>query len=289
MLSSICRLPSPGLSATVKQRIGDPGGSMTAVQDSVATAAMEVAPSEPQMLPPARRAPWKLLAWAVLWVALASLGSFAVSLAFGLVLYFTNDGYVLEALQEPDIGGVHLVLSTLTLMLLLSWFGLRNARRAGGDLREGLGWLPIRNRRQVAVITGALLAYGLVLPFLDINPYPELAQNIRAVNPLLLVPAALLVAVFGPVAEELFFRGWLWTALRKYRSAPWTMLATGLLWYAIHYSHGLLYMALLLPPIIMITLVRQIGGSLRASILVHIIYNTYCVACWLVMALVLRA
>lgn len=262
---------------------------MTAIQDGVAAASTDAALPEPRILPPTRLGAWKLLAWALLWVALASLGSFVVSLAFGLVLYFTEDGYVLEALQEPDIGGTNLILSTLASMLLLSWFGLRNVRRAGGgDLREGLSWLPIRNGRQVAVLTGALLAYGLTLPFLDINPYPELTEYMRAVNPLLLVPAALLVAVIGPTAEELFFRGWLWTALRKYWSVPRTMLATGLLWYAIHFTHGLLYMAILLPAIVVITLVRQAGGSVRASILVHVIYNSYCVVCWLVMAFVLQ-
>ncbi|MBS4048555.1 MAG: CPBP family intramembrane metalloprotease [Alphaproteobacteria bacterium] len=262
---------------------------MAAIQEGAAAAATEAALPEPQVVPRARRAAWKLLAWALLWVVLASLGSFIVSLAFGLVLYFTEDGYVLEALQEPDIGGTNIILSTLILMLLLSWFGLRNARRAAdGDLREGLGWLPLRNRRQLALMTAALLVYGLVLSFLNVNPYPELTGQMRAVNPLLLVPGALLVGVIGPIAEELFFRGWLWTALRKYWSVPRTMLATGLFWYAIHFTHGLLYMAILLPAIVVITLVRQVGGSLRASILVHVIYNSYCVVCWLVMAFVLQ-
>ncbi len=187
-----------------------------------------------------------------------------------------------------DTAGYAIVSGTV-LLSLFTWFGLRNARKAsGGDLRAGLGYGPIQQPRLVALIIGLLLLYGFSIGFLDINPYPNLTRHIREMDAWLLVLAALLVGIGAPIAEEVFFRGWLWTALRKHWGVPATAIATALLWYAIHIGHGLVYMTMLVVPIIAITLVRHIGGSLRASILGHMIYNIYCVANWLVVAFVLE-
>lgn len=262
---------------------------MAAGQESLAAVA-----TEPPVSPSTGRAASKLLAWAILWCALAYLGLYLFSIGFGLVLYFTEDGYVEEALEDTNIAGTHLILSISVLMLLLACFAIRNARKAaGGDLRIGLGIHPIRRPRMVAGITAALLLYGFgltlcALAFPELNPYPDLTQYIREVNPLLLLPAALLVGIVGPVAEELFFRGWLWTALRQYWGVLATATATGVFWYMIHASHGLLYMALLLPAVVAISAVRHVGGSLRASMLTHVTYNIFCVVAWLAMAFVVK-
>lgn len=237
-----------------------------------------------------RRTPWKLIAWAVLWCFLAYLGSLIVSIGF---LFATNFlGYDLS--NDINVAATELIVSGSILFSILGWVAVSKAKKAGnGDLRLGLGFLPIQHPRMVAGILVGLLVYGFALTlcvsiFPGINPYPDLARHIREVNPVFLLPAALLTGVVAPLVEEAFFRGWLWAALRRHWGVLATATATGLLWYLLHAGHGLLYMVLLLPTIFAISAVRYVGGSLQASILVHVAYNIFCVAAWLVLAFVMK-
>jgi membrane protease YdiL (CAAX protease family) len=88
--------------------------------------------------------------------------------------------------------------------------------------------------------------------------------------------AAIHIAFLGliaPVTEELFFRGWLWSALRKTWSPARTMTWTTGLWLAMHFMDGTWRPFLLLPTGILLGLARHYGDSVRASLTLHLINN----------------
>lgn len=76
-----------------------------------------------------------------------------------------------------------------------------------------------------------------------------------------------------PLSEELFFRGWLWTGLRKHWGVLPVMLATTLPWLLIHMPDGLTRPLFLLPSAILFNLARHLCGGVRASIVVHVLNN----------------
>jgi membrane protease YdiL (CAAX protease family) len=237
---------------------------------------------EPPRPSPTRTGVWKPLAWAVFcWGA-------AYGLAFvGAVLANMFAARVLlgEELNDFDYGAYLMLNIGLIFNALLIWIGLRCGKlAAGGDMHVGIANYPIREPRKVAGLIGALLLCGLGIAMSGFNPYPDLPGYLREANPLQLFLMALVVVVAAPLGEELFFRGWLWSALRRHWGELPTALVTGGLWYLGHFGHGLLYMALLAPAIIIITAVRYISGSLRASLLAHAIYNFFCTLVWLYLA-----
>jgi membrane protease YdiL (CAAX protease family) len=83
----------------------------------------------------------------------------------------------------------------------------------------------------------------------------------------------LVFIILAPLAEELFFRGWLWTGLRKHWGVLPTGLVTAVLWLLPHLGRGIGAVVLLLFPALILTIARQVGKSVRATIFIHAIYN----------------
>ena len=81
-------------------------------------------------------------------------------------------------------------------------------------------------------------------------------------------------AILAPLAEEVFFRGWLWTGLRKRPlSALGTAMVTGGLWLGLHAAVRVDLPLGILPSAIILSLARHFGESVRASIALHAVYN----------------
>ena len=96
----------------------------------------------------------------------------------------------------------------------------RDARReCDGNWRAGLGFVAISNPMDFAVLTvtfaaGVVAWIQLLLPVLPAiadKAFPSPTSTSWITN----AGALLAVVVGAPLAEELFFRGWLWTALRR--------------------------------------------------------------------------
>lgn len=81
------------------------------------------------------------------------------------------------------------------------------------------------------------------------------------------------IVILAPAAEEMFFRGWIWTELRRSWAAPQVMLATAVPFIVLHGLEGAWNAIAVLPAAIVLTLARQVGGSVRASMLCHGLYN----------------
>jgi membrane protease YdiL (CAAX protease family) len=88
----------------------------------------------------------------------------------------------------------------------------------------------------------------------------------------------LCMVVLSPLWEELFFRGWLWTGLRRHWRPLPVMLVTALPWLVLHMADGVLRPLFLVPAAIMFSLARQYCGGVRASLTLHVLNNTTAIA-----------
>ena len=94
----------------------------------------------------------------------------------------------------------------------------------------------------------------------------------RQASPWTAAAFAVEAAVLAPLAEELFFRGWLWTALRRHwRAFPTALLTCGF-WLLVHLERGLLLPLFLLPTAVILGFARHFCG-IRASVILHALYN----------------
>jgi membrane protease YdiL (CAAX protease family) len=88
---------------------------------------------------------------------------------------------------------------------------------------------------------------------------------------------AVFAVTFGPFMEELFFRGFLYPVLARHMGISWAVILTALPFALMHmFQYGYAWGVVLLIFImgIVVTLVRAVTGSVAASFLVHVGYNT---------------
>lgn len=83
------------------------------------------------------------------------------------------------------------------------------------------------------------------------------------------------VVIMAPIAEELFFRGWIFTSLRKSFRASTAVIVTALLFAMAHTDGGLIYPLAVFIPGLAMTFIRQWTGTIRASIGAHALYNAW--------------
>jgi membrane protease YdiL (CAAX protease family) len=82
------------------------------------------------------------------------------------------------------------------------------------------------------------------------------------------------VVIGAAVSEELFFRGWLWVGLSRWWSVSAVAPVTGCLWLLAHVSDGGWRRVLaLVPAMVLISVARAVGGSVWASMAVHMANN----------------
>jgi membrane protease YdiL (CAAX protease family) len=177
--------------------------------------------------------------------------------------------------------------SAIVLQAVLLWGAVRGARvAANGDLARGLAYRPVRRRGLIAlfavlVLTWDAAAVSALGWFVSRGGQaPKLPSAISTMPPGFALAAIHIVflAVLAPVVEELFFRGWLWSALRKTWSPGLTMTWTTGLWLGMHFMDGSLRPLILLPTGILLALARQYGDSVRASMVLHLMNNGMVVA-----------
>lgn len=169
---------------------------------------------------------------------------------------------------------------------LQQWFmmlgAVRRAWRVGdGDLRAGLGWRPVRRWRVLGILLGCVVlavvaqaALAAVLPEAEAFLRQAEAWQDAMLEGRSAIWSLWVVAIGAPVAEELFFRGWLWEGLRPRWGAWGTGIATGLLFLLIHWAGGeWRLLPALVPMAIMLSVAREVCGSVRASIVVHAFNN----------------
>ena len=225
-----------------------------------------------------RRGTVFLLLGMLAWVAAAVAGTMAV---WGLLVALRRSG----AVAEPS-GLVYTLLGGYGFHGTLLLGGLWQGRRLGrGDWRAGIGANQIRRKACIAffcvVMVGWLmvvLALTAAIPALHDfmkSMTPEfLMSDLGEASPGVMALLLVLVVILAPVAEECFFRGWLWEASRR---RGYTIVTTACLtavpWLLLHGIESPGRILFLLPAAVIFSFARQMGGSVLASLTVHITNN----------------
>ena len=165
------------------------------------------------------------------------------------------------------IGSAAYLAASLAVVIMARW-------RAGVLWRGLLGWTSFSASRGFWLLLLAAVAYQMAAGALVRHIHPE-AKNwlILPDGPLGLAGAFVLVAILAPIAEELLFRGWLFTALRwrfGFRPALWV---TAVLFALAHWESSHLYALAILPMGLLLGFLRERTGSTQATILFHGLYN----------------
>jgi uncharacterized protein len=245
-------------------------------------------PERPEGLPPARspdERPWRaLLAVPIAIVALvAGVVAFAIAAAI-------RDAIVSAPMHHPGVAGAaaHGTPPLLTLIstfvqdvTLMAGVGIAAALALGGRLRpEALGLRrPARIAPSVALVVGGYVAFLLIsaawTSWLGITDRENVPVSLGTRDsPVALVASILVVCAVAPMAEELFFRGFLFGALRK-RGFPIAAGISGVTFGLAHVASspiGFLVPLAILGVILCVVYERT--GSLYPCIALHCLNNS---------------
>ena len=149
-------------------------------------------------------------------------------------------------------------------------FGFSARRAARGIPRSLVGYAGI-----FPWIFGLLWAIATVCQWFGIRPPVEPVQELLFFEPRAWVVGltVFLACVVGPIAEELVFRGVIFSAVRK-RTGRWiAMLVSGALFSGLH-TNAIGFVPILLLGVFLAFL-YEFTGTLLAPMAVHILHNTF--------------
>ena len=232
---------------------------------------------------------WANWRYAVMALALAllSVGVATVAGSAGAGLFDVQSGAMepgarapgdIEALSAARIGAYFLAFQlVMVLAALFSAWGLRRAGYAAPVMP--LQWPPGSLRRVVAGVAGLLalaIVAGLAIYMIDrqalaadLKPFAELA---RSRNWWVLLLAA---GIGAPLAEELLFRGMLFSGLRRSPLGfSGAALVSTLFWTSLHATYSPYGLGLLVIIGLYLCWLRERSGSLWPPIAAHAVYNS---------------
>jgi hypothetical protein len=122
----------------------------------------------------------------------------------------------------------------------------------------------------LGVFTVFLDALSRYLPMPKTTPFDQFFAHPRDAYLM-----AVFAVTFGPLMEELFFRGFLYPVLARRSGVTWAILLTALPFGLIHYLQYRSWAAVLVITLVgvVLTVVRAATKSVAASFLVHVGYN----------------
>ncbi len=149
--------------------------------------------------------------------------------------------------------------------------------RGGKDWRIPLAWNEAAgwpSRRGQIVLAVCALAYLVVAGFGIKLIYPQFQTWFFVPTTAGgLVLSFVTVVILAPLAEELIFRGWIYTSLRQSFGAWPAIAITAAVFALVHMDPTRLYPLLIFVPGLMFTIIREKNGSARASFYAHAAYN----------------
>jgi membrane protease YdiL (CAAX protease family) len=225
-----------------------------------------------------------LLLGMLAWVAVAFLGAVLAATLAGFAIGLAGARLGPGAVPaEPLL--IYVLIAACGFQVVLLLAALRQGRLAGaGDRCAGLGARSIRRQGLVAMFCLAMVIWLAVFITL-MGRFPALREYAKSVTPDLLtgmdddnvavtVLRLALIAVLAPISEELFFRGWLWEALRRRGHATTvTACLTAIPWLLLHGVDAPGRILFLIPAAVIFSLARHYGGGVRASLCTHVTNN----------------
>jgi membrane protease YdiL (CAAX protease family) len=204
----------------------------------------------------------------------------------GIPIYLVAEAIAGDKAVEDDPNAWALVLASNFIVQFLMfgtayWFSVHKYRLDLG----ALGWRrPVRGRvlLTIGLVFAAFaitMSWGILLQALGIEPDTDLPeQTYEDIRPII---ALVILSIFlAPLAEETFFRGFVFGALRPRWGFALAAIASGLLFSVAHIGNpGYL---VVLPSIVGIGVLFAWGyywsGSLFPGIIAHLVFNSVSVA-----------
>jgi membrane protease YdiL (CAAX protease family) len=237
--------------------------------------------------------PARLLSDALFCQVAAVAAGFAVALILAIGFHhkaaWTGQAHAWN--RAPAV--VELTASFITGLVVLLAARTRARIVGGGNTAAGLGDGPITRPRLLVAfaIIGAVLNFSLA-GLLDVWLKPDdrdaiavLFEQAWAAGPFFQAMALLYAVGLGPLSEEWFFRGWLWTGMRRHWRPLPVMVATALPWVLLHMFDSPVHAVGVIPAAIVLSLARQYCGGVRASLVLHVLTNLSLVTLAIVMRL----
>jgi membrane protease YdiL (CAAX protease family) len=224
----------------------------------------------------------RLLFRGFLWCLAAMIAAGVAGFMAGTTLGVTGAKFGLTPVHLKTIYFIcGLVAAGITLLYAAQRNGLALGR---GDLRAGLGDGPVRRLWLVILLAVIVALYGSFVSYAGFL-LPGALENVAAAGWMLNVVVVILAILLAPLAEERFFRGWFWTALKQHWGVLPVAIATSLLWLALHLPDGLGKVVALIPVAVCIVLARRYCDTVSASLAVHVVYNIFAIGTPLMMLL----
>jgi membrane protease YdiL (CAAX protease family) len=197
----------------------------------------------------------------------------------GPAAFFEQTTDELTGVVGQRIEALTLVLSApMTISLILGLVALR------GDVRRILaigGTLPRKPLLIAFAFVAATVAFEAWLStafpsVAELGALPsENAERLRENTALIL---SIIGAVIGaPLAEELVFRGLVYTAVRERWGYAWALGLSSVFFAAMHFEPTGVYALIVLPSAVLLGWLREKTGGIYAPILIHAVFNA--IAC----------
>ena len=128
----------------------------------------------------------------------------------------------------------------------------------------------------IALIPVLIVILAVTAVIINITKYvperqPVVELFLKEKNAAFLMYSSLFAAILGPFIEELFFRGFMYGALKKYAGALWSAVITAAIFAALH-THIVGFFPIFALGILLAYLYEK-TGTLVSSITVHITHN----------------
>jgi membrane protease YdiL (CAAX protease family) len=170
---------------------------------------------------------------------------------------------------NPISATVMVFLAGCTLLIAVR---RRSVVAGHGNRRAGVDDRPITRWWLLLVLAFLAATWAFVASAFWNAAVPQWVSSWRGESPWTLIAFTIVVVILAPLAEELFYRGWLWTGLRQHWRAFPTALLSCSLWLISHIDRGFLVPIILIPTAVILGFARHFCG-IRAAIILHAIYN----------------
>ena len=135
-------------------------------------------------------------------------------------------------------------------------------------------WHPFRGTKFFWAAAGFGFVYNVGASALISWIYPASKDWIATPKePVWIAGFVLLAVVFAPICEEMIFRGWLYTSLKRSIGVIATIIVTSVLFALAHWENTHLYALAVLPVGVALGIIRERTGTIAASMVFHAFYN----------------
>lgn len=171
------------------------------------------------------------------------------------------------------------ILSAFYASLALATLALAHLLDRRGGWRRRLALRPIKpGRGRTFLLSVLTLLYAALATLSTVSGQAPRLVDAGPTDVVLLATLLTNLCLLAPVAEELLFRGWLYTGLRA-RLPFWpAYLATAALFVTIHWYASAAHMVRVVPLALVLGLVREWKDSIKPTMALHAVYNITIVA-----------